>query len=261
MFEHYDVEAVVGDDLVMLTGRHLAWMYWLDKVFGVERCFDNRQPDKAQFAAFGRAIRHIQREEVLFAIYELLTSGLVALPPNAVRASQLEQFRRDHVRWLEMDHKTNRAQFFKDVAAMTGLLYPFCSYVRSKVREAGGNERIEVRKVIERSGDPYQVDYTVAGTTRSEMATLYRSADMHFSYDQVKAFLTELGIDPADREETDTRGQLTLRLYFDDVVKAYTHLFETRYRTTKDQRDFTYELKLSLYARFADLIESEKRGD
>ena len=78
-----------------------------------------------------------------------------------------------------MDHKTDRAQFFKDVAAMTGLLYPFCNCVRSEVRKAGGNERIEVRKIIERSGDPYQVDYTVAGNTRSEMATLYRSADMH----------------------------------------------------------------------------------
>ena len=93
------------------------------------------------------------------------------------------------------------------------------------------------------------------------MATLYRSADMHFSYDQLKVFLAELEIDPVEREATDDKGQLTLRLYFDDVVKAYTHLFETRYKTTKDQRDFTYKLKLSLYARFADLIESEKRGD
>ena len=144
---------------------------------------------------------------------------------------------------------------------MTGLLYPFCGYVRSEVQKAGGNERIEVRKVIERSGDPYQVDYTVAGHTRREMATLYRSADMHFSYDQLKAFLGELGVDPVERESANSKGQLSLRLYFDDVVKAYTYLFERRYKTTKEQRDFTYELKLSLYARFADLIESEKKGE
>jgi hypothetical protein len=258
VFEHYEVEALIDNDLVTLPGRCLAWVHWLDTVFGLKR---SEWADKAQFAALGRAIRHIQHEEVIFAIYELLTAGLVTLPPNAVRASQLEQLRTEHVRWLEMDHKTDRAQFFKDVAAMTGLLYPFCDYTRSEVRKAGGNERIEVRKVIERSGDPYQVDYTVAGTTRSEMATLYRRADMHFSYDQLKAFLAELEVDPAERESTNAKGQLSLRLYFDDVVKAYIYLFENRYKTTKGQRDFTYELKLSLYARFADLIESEKKGE
>ena len=257
VFERYDIEALINEDLVKLPGRHLAWIHWLDTIFDLKR---SEWTDKAQFAALGRAIRHIQHEEVIFAIYELLTSGLVKLPPNVVRASQLEQLRAEHARWLDMDHKTD-AQLFKDVAAMTGLLYPFCNYVRSEVRKAGGNERIEVRKVIERSGDPYQVNYTVAGTTRSKMATLYRSADMHFSYDQLKVFLAELEIDPVEREATDDKGQLTLRLYFDDVVKAYTHLFETRYKTAKDRRDFTYKLKLSLYARFADLIESEKRGD
>lgn len=258
VFERYEIEALIDNDLVALPRCYLAWVHWLDIIFGLRR---SEWTDRAQFAAFGRAIRHIQHEEVIFAIYELLTARLVKLPLNPVRASQLEQLRSEHVRWLNMDHKTDRAQFFKDVAAMTGLLYSFCDYVRNEVRKAGGNERIEVRKVIERSGDPYQVDYTVAGTTHREIATLYRSADMHFSYDQLKAFLAELGIDPVEREAPNAKGQLALRLYFDDVVKAYTYLFETRYKTTKDQRDFTYELKLSLYARFADLIESENKGD
>ena len=233
-------------------------MYWLDTVFGLER---SEWTDKSMFAAFGHAIRHIEHEEVILAVYELLSSGLITLPPNMARASQLEELRFQHVRWLRMDHKTDRAQFFEDVAAMTGLLYSFCSYVRSKVREAGGNERIEVRKVIERSDDPYQLNYTVAGSTCSEIATLFRSADLHFTYDRVRALLSELAIDPEEREAMAAKGQLALRLYFDDVVKAYTYLFRVRYKTTKDQRDFAYELKLSLYARFADLIEPEKKGE
>lgn len=254
VFDQYDIEALIDGAMVDLAGRHLAWMHQLCTVFNLNR---TKWSDKAQFAAFGRAIRYIQKEEVIFAIYELLTSGLVAVWPNTVPSSQLEQLRADHVRRLKM----NKAQLFQDVAAMTGLLYPFCNYLRSEMKKAGGNERIEVRKVIERSGDPYQLIYTVAGATKSTKSTLYRNADLHFSYDRLKAFLSELEIDPDEREETDDKGQLTMSLYFGDVEKAYTYLFETRYKTAKDQRDFAYELKLSLYAHFPRLIQSQKEGD
>lgn len=254
VFDQYKIEVLINNAMVDLPGRHLAWMHQLDAVFKLNR---SKWLDKARFAAFGRAIRHVQKEEVIFAIYELLTSGLVVVWPNTVPSNQLEQLRADHVRRLEM----NRSQFFKDVAAMTGLLYPFCNYLRGEVKKAGGNERIEVHKVIERSGDPYQLIYTIAGTTKSTKATLYRNADLHFSYDRLKLFLEELEIDPDEREETSDKGQLTMSLYFDDVEKAYTHLFETRYKTAKDQRDFAYELKLSMYAHFPRLIESKKEGD
>ncbi len=259
VFETYDLEAFIGTE-VILESRHLVWLNWLNTVFEFRNCFDRpptQQGNKSQFAAFGRAIRYVQKEEVLFAIYELLKAGLINLPPHIVRANQLEQLRKEHVRWLKMDGK-NQAQFYEDVAAMTGLLYAFCSYVRGEVRKAGGNERIEVSKVIERSDDPYRFDYTVADNTRHELATLYRQSDMYFSYDQLKLLLAKIGVDTAEREAVDTKNQLTLRLYFDDVVNAYTYLFKGRYKTTKEQRDFTYALKLSLYARFPELITSDK---
>ncbi len=255
VFERYEIEALVGDALLTLPGRHLAWLHDLITVFDLAR---QTWHDKGLFAAFGRAIRHVQHEEVIFAVYELLSSGIIGLPLSQVRSSQLEQLRAEHVRWLEMEHKAERAQLFRDVAAMTGLLYAFCDYVRSTTRGTPA-ERIEVRKVIERADDPYQVNYTVAGNTASEMATLYRNSDMHFCYDQTKALLRELGVDVAEREVTQDNGRLTLRLFFDDVVQAYTHLFETRYSSTKDQRDLVYELKLSLHARFAELIAPEKK--
>ncbi len=256
VFEQYNLEVLLDGNNLPLTGRHLVWLNWLDKVFAFQR---KDWKDKAQFAAFGRAIRYIQKEEVLFAIYELLKSGLVYLPLSTVNGNQLEHLRKEHIRWLDMDKKSEKAQFFKDIAAMTGLLYAFCSYVRSEVKKVGGNERIEVRKAIERSGDPYQFDYTVADNTHSEMATLYRQADMYFSYDQLKVFLPDLGVDITARETTDEKNQLRLRLYFDDVVNAYTHLYETRYKTAKEQRDFSYQLKLSLHARFPELIEATKK--
>lgn len=259
VFESYEVEAFI-DTEVTLPSRHLVWLNWLNIVFEFRNCFDRalvQQGNKSQFAAFGRAIRYVQKEEVVFAIYELLKAGLTNLPLGAVRANQLEQLRKEHVRWLKMDGK-NQAQFYEDVASMTGLLYAFCSFVRGEVKKVGGNERIEVSKVIERSNDPHGFDYTVANNTRRELATLYRRSDMYFSYDQLKFLLAMIGVDVNQREAVDEKEQLMLRLYFDDIVNAYTYLFKERYKTTKEQRDFTYALKLSLYARFPELITSDK---
>ncbi len=257
VFERFCVEALIDNDLIALTNRHLAWLHELDAIFGLTR---SEWTDKAQFAGFGRAIRHIQHEEVIFAVYELLKSGLGTLPANE-RDNRLDKLYTNHVRWLMNDNQTELARFYTDVAAMTGLLYPFCDYVRSEVKKSSGNDRIEVRKVIERSGDPYQVNYTVGSNTGSEMATFFRASDLHFCFDSLKVFLKEaLQVDLAEREGRTDKGQLTLRLFFDDVAKAYTYLFGTRYKTAKEQRDFTYALKLSLYARFPEYIESEKKG-
>ena len=263
VFEEYEVEALVNGTNLVLLGRHLAWLHYLDRVFRFAQVFDRGgvTGDKSRFAAIGRAIRHVQQEEVICAIYELVAAQLATPPLGVVRESQLEQLREQHVRWLEMEHKTDRAQFYRDVAGMTGLLYAFCQYVRSATRQAGATERIEVRKVIERCEDPYQVVYTVAGNTGSDVGTLYRNPGLHYTYDRVKDLLREIGVDPAQRESADDRGTLHLRLFFDDVVKAYSHLYESRYATTKAQRDFAYELKLSLYARFPDfLVQQSKEG-
>lgn len=158
-----------------------------------------------------------------------------------------------------MDKERSKAEFYRDVAGMTGLLYAFCNYVKSQF--TGNEQRIEVRKLIERTGDPYQFNYTAAGNTRSEMATLYRSEDMHFSFDEVKRLLGWIGVDSTKREESNEKGQPTLKLYLDDVVKAYTQFFEDKYTRAKDQRDFVYALQLSLHARFPELIERKKENE
>jgi hypothetical protein len=197
---------------------------------------------------------------VIFAIYELLNAGLHGSENlDRVRATRLEVLRSEHVRWLEMDNQESKATFYRDVAGMTGLLYAFCRYVYGQT--SGNERRIEVRKLIERITDPNQFIYTAAANTKSERATLYRSEDMHFSYEETKRLLTSLAISSVERESRDDKGQLQLTLYFDDVIKAYTQLFETGYKTTKEQRDFVYALKLSLHARFPDLIDRQKEGE
>ena len=155
-----------------------------------------------------------------------------------------------------MDNEKSKAEFYRDVAGMTGLLYAFCSYVYSKF--TGNEQRIEVRKLIERLDDPYNFSYTAAGNTKQEVATLFRQEDMYFSYDQTKRILGEIGVSVANRERRNDKDQSQLQVNFDDVDAAYTWMWEQRYPKTTEQRDFLYALKLSLHARFPDLIERKQ---
>ncbi len=258
VFREYQTEVVIGGAEVTLSNRHLAGVRGLIEVFGL----DQRRwwEDKGLYAAVGQAVRYIEREEVIFAVYELLKAWrkadlLYQDKLNSVQASRLEQLYETHWRWL-MEEKPKEAMLFRDVAAMTGMLYAFCSFVRQSVD--AGQKRIEVRKLIERATEPYSFIYTAAGNTKREMATLYRQSDTYFCFDQAKALLTALEVGVGEREGTSDKGTPTLVFYFDDVVNAYTYLFENRYRSSKEQRDFTYTLRLSLHARFPELMEREK---
>ena len=258
VLEQYQPEIMIGESEIELQRRHVAWIHHLIEVFGLQRTTWN---DKSQFAAFGRSIRHIQKDEMIFAIYELLRSGIINVRPlNFIRAKRLEQLRSEHVRWLKMDNELERAQFYRDVAGMTGLLYAFCNYVNSQVRDAN-KKRIEVRKLIERTTDPNQFIYTAAGNTEQERATLFRNDDMHFCYDESKVLLAWLGIDCQERESQSDKGQLQLTFYFDDVVQAYTKfLSPNKYAKPQEWREFIYALKLSLHARFPQYISSSKEN-
>lgn len=257
VFRTYHVEAVIGGVEVPLPSRHLAGVRGLIEVFGLDR--RRWWKDKGLFAAVGQAVRYIEREEVIFAVYGLLKAwrkaDLLYQGTLNIVQSQLEQLYETHWRWL-MEEKPKEATLFRDVAAMTGMLLAFCRSVHKSLNAE--RQRIEVRKLIERATEPYGFIYTAAGNTKREMATLYRQSDTYFCFDQAKALLAELGVDVGEREGTTDKGVPTLVFYFDDVVNAYTHLFENRYRSSKEQRDFTYTLRLSLHARFPELMEREK---
>jgi hypothetical protein len=253
-FVRYAPEVVIGEASISIASRHVAWMGHLLNIFSLQRTQWN---DKGQFAAFGRTIRQLQQDQVIHGIYELMRSGIIdANLIGRVRLAQLEDLRSEHVRWLNMDNEQKKAELYRDVAGMTGLLYAFCSYVYSKF--TGNEQRIEVRKLIERLDDPYNFSYTAAGNTKQEIATLYRQEDMYFSYDEAKRILAAIGVDVSRREQINNKEQFQLRVNFDDVAAAYTWLWENRYPKTTEQRDFLYALKLSLHARFPDLIERKQ---
>lgn len=264
VFQEYTPEVIIGETSVLLPQRHVIWMQQLVTIFRLNRKWN----DKSQFNSFGRAIRHIQQDKLVFAVYELFRAGMIAGNRlNSIQSIQLENLYKSH--WEELVKvNSGKAQFYRDVAAMTGLHYAFCGYIYSKTH--GNEQRIEVRKAIERTDDPFQFNYTEAGNTGSKSALLRYQADNYFVYEQTGALLTELGINLVERRTfaPDLRDKLKLapqaeatQIYIDDVINAHTYLTEGRYSTPKAQREFFYALKLSLHARFPELMERKKENE
>jgi len=106
--------------------------------------------------------------------------------------------------------------------------------------------------------NPNHFTYEAAGSLPGTGATLWRSADNYFIYDEAAKLLERLSVNRAERETVDG-NQRRLQFYFDDIVKAYTLLFEEDYRTEKARREFTYELKLSLYSRFPEYLKPKSK--
>ncbi|MEZ0396403.1 MAG: prefoldin domain-containing protein [Anaerolineales bacterium] len=269
VFRSYLVEAIIEGAQVVLPGRHLAWLSSLMDVFGAVKTPYQLENDKSKLTAVKKSLRHIQHEEVLFAIYELTKAFMAERQGgfSPVEASRLEDLRALHVWWLEnnsleeterrsrMGDLMHKARLFRDVAGLTGILYAFATHVRSKA-DPQKAER-EVEKLLEKVDEPNHFIYDAAGGLQGTAARLWRGPDTHFIYAQAKALLEEAG---ADVHETTENGKPSLQVFFDDISKVYTYLFETRYQTEKDQRDFTYQVKLSLYARFPEYLGKKKEA-
>jgi len=155
---------------------------------------------------------------------------------------------------------TDKAQMFRHVAALTGLLNAFCDYVNSQCGRDTATANREVSKLIEEVTDPYQFCYRATHNLSGEMATVYRNADNYFCFDEAEKLLGGLpGVDLAQRQGIDDKGTRTLKVYFDDVRHAYTALFSDAYKTEKEQKDFATELKLSLAAKFPQYFRKKER--
>ncbi len=250
VFERYQPEVIIGESEVKLLARHAALMRRLGDAFHLWR---GRWNDKGEFAAFGRAIRHLQHERIPHAIYELLRAGFVNV---AAQSRQLEELRQQQVRWLEMDKEQSKAQFYRDVAGMTGLYYAFCRGVDNAQKDPN-QKRIEVNKIIQYVDEPYQFVYTYAGNTGWRRATLTRNNDLYFCYDEAKRLLNEAEVEVEESQTSE--GRLTIQFHLDDIAKSHTWLLENRYKTAKELRELTYALKLSLSARFPEYLRKNRQ--
>jgi len=149
----------------------------------------------------------------------------------------------------------------------------------------------EVSKLIEQVEDAVGFCYYAAfgdETKTTVQARLYQNPDNYFIYEQTKELLSKLGV--TDREKTEgspveivvfaflllmeqglyrlgslllqdyqtEAGKTWLNLYADDVMKAYAYFADSKnkegYAQEKDWKTLTYNLKLSLYTRFPELV-------
>ncbi|HXF83862.1 MAG TPA: hypothetical protein VNK49_00595 [Anaerolineales bacterium] len=269
VFRTYLVEAIIEGAQVVLPGRHLAWLSALMEIFPDLKFPYRLENDKGRLTAAKKSIRHIQNEEVIFAIYELTKAFMSERQGgfSPVEASRLEDLRALHVWWLEhnpfeeaerrsrMGDLMSKARLFRDVAGLTGILYAFATRVRSEASPQQAER--EVEKLLEKVDEPNHFIYDAAGGLQNVSARLWRGPETHFIYDQAKALLEEADVEVRESSEN---GKPSLQVTFDDISKVYTYLFETRYKTEKDQREFTYQVKLSLYARFPEYLGKKKEA-
>ena len=254
-----------GGTEIPLKTRHFVWLSLLNEIFSPNLVVEQRDN-----IPLGQAIRLIEKDEMIAAIYKMAT-----VAPDKREANQLwetsyrekrilEDLREKHCTLLEQlpekgeKPKMNQARLFRHVAGLTGLTYAYCDYVRSEVNkdEKLDTER-EVSKLIEKVTNPNFFNYAASDPLTGTRATMFRNDDNYFCYDQAKRLLTEeLDLDLSSRgESTSERGQLQLPIYFDDIVNAYTTLFENYYKSANEQHKLCYQLKLSLYAKFASLFQ------
>lgn len=254
-----------GESEISLPTRHLVWLSYLKESFSPRLIVNGK--DNIRLC---QAIRLIQKDEVISAIYKLAT----AEPPEATpihnwsysEKRSLEELREKHCTLLEESSKGDKlmakqAEFSYDVAALTGLTYAYCDYVRGVLVGKSENRdtvQREVKKLIEKVVNPSFFNYEASDVLPGTRATMFRNDDNYFCYDQAKRLLEDtLKLELSRRESCNEKGQEQLAIYFDDILNAYANLFD-KYDKTK-QRKLSYELKLNLHAKFADLFN--QKGD
>lgn len=163
------------------------------------------------------------------------------------------------------DQTGKRAKLYQDVAALTGLTYAFAQSLENTAKKAMKPEDAEreVSKLIEKVDDAVAFCYyaTLGDEKKTSVqARLYQNPENYFIYEQTQALLKTLKI--SGREEKDEAGKIWLTLYADDVIRAYAHFAgpntENGYAQEKDWINLTYNLKLSLYTRFPELVRKLK---
>jgi len=218
--------------------------------------------------ALGDAVRYIDKDLPTLAEYTLtkISAPYGKLELEKVHEAYWLQIQKDlKAIGVSMDSEnqlSKRARLYRDVAALTGLTYAFAQSLENTAKQAKGEEfsERETGKLIEKVDDAVAFCYYATlgdETKKSVQARLYRSPYNYFIYDQTKTLLESLGLN--DRETTESDKQQTyLSLYADDVLSSYTHFAENGYSQPKDWNDLTYQLKLSLYTRFPELVRKLK---
>ena len=249
-----------GESEIQLKARHLVWLSYLEASFK-PRLVVNRK-DNIRLC---QAIRLIQKDEVISAIYTLTTAEYPEVTPIHDRLysekRSLEELREKHCTLLTESSEgdkpmSKQADLYRDIAALTGLTYAYCDYLRGELRKKENPDTVqrEVKKLIEKVVNPSFFNYEASDVLPSTRATMYCSDDNYFCYAEAKRLLEDtLKLDISNREGRTDKGQESLTIFFDDILNAYAALSQ-KYCKKTQQRKLSYQLKLNLHAKFASLF-------
>lgn len=249
---------------IHLLSRHLIFIKGLIESYNQTIIIS----DKEINMALGEAIRYIEQDLPYLAEYTLTKIA------NTSKQRELERVR--EVYWVAIQNdlqakgdymnsdsqRSKRGKLYGDVAALTGLTYAFADSLEFTAKQANKGEDYverEVTKLIEEVDDAVAFCYYATlgdkDKTRVE-AKLLQKPENYFIYERTQKLLNKLEI--LGREEKDEAGKTWLKLYADDVLKAYKHFAENGYSQDKEWKELTYQLKLSLYTRFPELVRKQK---
>jgi hypothetical protein len=222
--------------------------------------------------ALGDAVRYIQQDLPFLAEYTLTKNSSFSSD------LKLEQIRELYWKVLQQDLQQQgdsmdsdkdwpkRAKLYRDVAALTGLTYAFVQSLENTAKKSEEQKKDpkyterEVSKIIEKVDDPVAFNYYATlgdGSKTDVRARLFSSPNNSFIYSQTQWLLEQ--IDIRDRDDKDDKGTPFLQLYADDISRAYRHFAVLEdYKQEKDWKELTYNLKLSLYTRFPELVRKLK---
>lgn len=242
---------------IELPNRHLLFIKGLMESYGQSIITAGKDINMG----LGAAVRYVQQDLPYLADYSLVKTASVS------KQLSLEQTR--SIYWEEIKEfmdsnsaQSKRAKLYQDVAALTGLTSAFVQSLESTAKKlmSADDAAREVSKIIEKVDDSTAFCYyaTLGDQKKTSVqARLYHNPDNDFIYSQVLALLETLAI--SGREEKDDQGRTYIQLYADDVSKAYMHFANQKdYSQDKGWKELTYNLKLSLYTRFPELVRKLK---
>lgn len=255
---------IQGSQSQQLASRHLVFIKGMIEGYSQSIVITGKEINMT----LGDAVRYIEDDLPFLAEYDVTKDAAKVnyLQLEKVRQLYWKIFEKNlESQGVDMDSSNQlakRAKLYRDVTALTGLTYAFAQSLESTAKKAMKSEDAEreVSKIIEKVDDAVAFCYyaTLGNEKKTNVqARLYCNPENYFVYDQTKKLLEELKI--TNREEKDLEKQQTwLTLYADDVMRAYTYFAENGYSQDREWNELTYNLKLSLYTRFPELVRKLK---
>jgi hypothetical protein len=253
-----------GSQNIILESRHLIFIKGLMESYGQQIINAGKEVN----LTLGHAIRYIQQDLPYLADYTLTKVASISnkYQLEAIREMYWQTIQNDlKAKGVNMDsdNLAKKAKLYNDVAALTGITYAFAYSLEKTAEKANkGNDYVkrEVSKLIEKVDDAIAFCYYATlgdENKKTVQGILYKDGDKYFIYEKAKKLLQDLEI--LDREKQSDKGQYYLNIYADDILKIYQHFASTsEYSQEKGWKDLTYNLKLSLYTRFPELVREQK---